>query len=169
MLVLRLVQCHFMQFKPPATLLKQLQDYCKVNGVDTVTAINQLLAKQLLIEDLDHNYLLTKYKAVADFNLMAIADWDGESLTVKPSSQWPAEYKGNNSPIASLAMGQFGLTIKAHDKIKAQDSIAKHLGLFGEFNVALGTLKKYGIILVQDLDGEWLVQGQDEPVQQQLF
>jgi hypothetical protein len=154
-----------MQFKPTQQIISQLQSYCRLNGIDTITAINQLIGKQLELETLDHDYLLAKYKSIADFNILDIAEWDGESLIIRPSSEWPDSCKGKDSPIASISMGLNGVVLKAHDKLKAQDAIAKHLGLFGDFNVAIGTLKKYGIVIVQNVEGEWEVQGQTNPIQ----
>jgi hypothetical protein len=78
-----------MQFKPTQQIISQLQSYCRLNGIDTITAINQLIGKQLEIETLDHDYLLAKYKSIADFNILDIAEWDGESLIIRPSNEWP--------------------------------------------------------------------------------
>lgn len=160
-----------MQINLSPRLLSQLQSYCEQSGVTTELAINRLLSSQLELENLNHEYLLSKYKAIADFNIADVVEWDGEMLTARPMSQWPKSCKGGNSPISSVSMSQFGIVIKAHDKLKALESIAKHLGLFGDFNIAIGTLKKYGIILKQHSEtGEWMVDGGNcDPIQQELF
>jgi phage terminase small subunit len=51
------------------------------------------------------------------------------------------------------SQGSRKITVKMHDKIKALTLLAQHLGLTGDFNCAIATLKRYGLVVWQDLDG----------------
>lgn len=177
-----------MNIKLSQPVLKLLKKYRDRLALTQDKAIAKIVSDYLqgdgrsatrVVDEIDHDYLLAKYKAIADFDPFDIMEfiesvtYDGEKevrsgqLLFKSTDEWPARTKGENSPISSMKMTRSGLVVTAHDKLKALEAMGKHLGLFGDFNVAIGTLKKYGIELAQDINGNWIIVNSN-PVQQSL-
>jgi hypothetical protein len=87
-------------------------------------------------------------------------------VVFKPLKDWPESAKAAvsmvkyNSETRGTGDNQVTTTkleFKVDDRLRALDSMAKHLGMFDNFHTALATMKTYGIELRQGEDGEWVV------------
>jgi phage terminase small subunit len=58
--------------------------------------------------------------------------------------------------ISEIRVNRYGATVRLYDKIRALEVIAKILGLTSDINIAIATLRKYGINVVQE-NGEWKI------------
>jgi phage terminase small subunit len=105
---------------------------------------------------IDADWALQRYGEIANFKIEDIVSFNGSQVIFKPMSEWTPEAKG---AVSSLKLDRNGnvVEIKTHSKLAALDSIAKHLGLFGDLNTAIATLKKYSLNLGQSPDGKWFV------------
>ena len=57
-----------------------------------------------------------------------LADWGPKGVVLRPRDEVPAD---DAAAIAEVAAGDKGTRLKLHDKQRALDSIARHLGLYG--------------------------------------
>lgn len=69
--------------------------------------------------------------------------------------------------IAIREMAQSGgkTTLKLYDKVTALQLLAKSLGLFSDFNLAIATFRKYGLAFKQEGDG-WIVEEETAMINQ---
>lgn len=143
----------------------------------------QLLAKlsiQALIQELRQSQqertqvtadsVVEKLWNIASFELNQVGNFDGEKMTFKPESDWAESARTAVSSVKqttttrTLKSGEEVRTdtieLKIEPKLPALDSLAKHLGLFGDFNAAIATLKTYGIVITRDENNEWTIESQ---------
>jgi phage terminase small subunit len=110
--------------------------------------------------------VLQQFWDIASYRIEDILDFDGEICTFKPLKNWPRSAKAAvsmvkyNSETRGTGDNQVTTTkleFKSDDRLRALDSIAKHLGMFDSFPGAISTLKTYGIELKRNPEGEWVV------------
>lgn len=109
--------------------------------------------------------VLKQYEQIALFKVSDIANYDGEQVTYKPMVEWNLGAETSVIGIKTDNMSQI-LEVKTADKMRALEALAKHLGLFCDMNSAIMTLRKYGLDLEKNTDGEWVlnnVVGESEP------
>jgi phage terminase small subunit len=108
-------------------------------SIEHRATVDRLIRDHLAIMDLPIDDLLTEVDGV----------WD-----VKPLAEWSAELKRITGFKGFNPKGQPQFVI---DKAAARDDLAKIIGAYGDFNQAIGILRKYGVELIQDEDGNWSV------------
>jgi phage terminase small subunit len=111
--------------------------------------------------------VLRQYADIIRFRIEDIMDYDGKTSKYKPMSEW-----GRSAKVAVNSIKQKTTTrtdregntheyneieFKVDDRQKALDSLGKHLGMFDNFNLAVATLKTYGIEINQADDGKWVI------------
>jgi hypothetical protein len=133
-------------------------------------AAEWLLEKSLINPpDITIDYILDKYRAIVDANVMDIVEYEDGQLHLLDKRYWPQKYLGNDSPIASIGAGQYGVAVKMLNKQSALKDLSYYMGILSDFNMALGTMRKYGINLVESEPGQWVVDKVPAPVQMDLF
>ena len=105
---------------------------------------------------IDADWAIQRYGEIANFKIDDILSFDGRQVTFKPMSEWTPDTKG---AVSSIKLDRNGnvVEIKTHSKLAALDALAKHVGLFGDLNAAMATLRSYSLNLGQSPDGKWFV------------
>lgn len=98
--------------------------------------------------------VLQQYWEIASFKVTEISEFDGNVLTYMPFDRWPDSAIKAITSIKSDSAGKI-LEAKTADKTKALEFLAKHLGLSCDLNAAILTLRRYGLNLSKNTDGEW--------------
>jgi phage terminase small subunit len=111
--------------------------------------------------------VIEKLRNIANFELNQVGEFDGKKMTFKPESEWADSARTavrsvkQTTTIRTLNNGEEVridvIELKIEPKLPALDSLAKHLGLFDNFNVAIATLKTYGIEITRDENNEWAI------------
>jgi phage terminase small subunit len=116
---------------------------------------------------LEADWVLSKYQAIADFRIEDIMDFNGVEATFKPLEEWTLAARMAVQSIKQTITEHGGvketrIEFKIEDRQRALESIGRYLGMFDGFETALRTLKSYGINMVRDEDGKWMVDNGDE-------
>ena len=72
--------------------------------------------------------VLQEFARLAFAEIGRLADWGPKGVVLRPRDEVPAD---DAAAIAEVAVGKKGTRLKLHDKQRALDSIARHLGLYG--------------------------------------
>lgn len=94
-------------------------------------AIRKAMDERVTRTQIDADRVLREFARIAFADIRSFAEWDkGKGLTVKSLDQLSDD---ETAAIAEVKDGPTGeKKIKLHDKRKALESIARHLGLFGK-------------------------------------
>jgi phage terminase small subunit len=116
---------------------------------------------------LEADWVLSRYQAIADFRIEDIMDFNGVEATFKPLEEWTLAARMAVQSIKQTITEHGGIKevrieFKIEDRQRALESIGRYLGMFDCFETALRTLKTYGINMVRDEDGKWMVDNGDE-------
>ena len=115
--------------------------------------------------DISGDAVLIRFNNIASFRLSDILDFDGNFVTYKPMSEWNEAALEAVTAIKRSPDGT--IEVKISSKQVAQDSLAKALGIYSEFNTAIGYLIQLGMIATQDEAGLYRIQ--DENYQHESF
>lgn len=124
----------------------------KVNIQDKISELKALQSDRLQV---DADWVLKKYIEIARFELRDVCTIENKKIEFKPQSQW-------NEPawtaITTIEQNNRGeIKIKAESKLPALRALGEHFGMFSDLNIALATLKTYGIPLKRDADNNWFL------------
>lgn len=87
--------------------------------------------------------IVTEYARIAFADMGALADWNARGMTIRPSNEIvPDQTAAIQEVVLTPAKdGGISIRIKLHDKIRALDSLARHLGMFEDkVNVTVPSL-----------------------------
>jgi phage terminase small subunit len=103
--------------------------------------------------------VLTELSAIAFGNISDAIDFDNDGITLRSSEQLTRETIAAIAEVTIVSNkdGIIKTSVKMHDKIQALTQLMKFLGLTSDFNSAIATLKKYGLIVSQK-DGKWTIE-----------
>lgn len=105
----------------------------------------------------DADRIVKELAAIAFANFTDIANYDNNSLTLISSEELPENIKPAIAEVTIINNDKFDKTsIKMHDKVKALNSLAAIMGMTSDFNIAIATLKKYGLVVTQE-GGKWSI------------
>ena len=97
--------------------------------------------------------MVEKLWKIANFDIRSICETKGDKLVFKSFNDW------DKSALDSLVISgkdKYGNPIvKMESRLSALDALAKYLGMYSEFNIAVACLKKYGLVLQRDDNGDW--------------
>lgn len=94
------------------------------------------------------------YQAFA--RITGVCDFSKKGLIVKDSATLPDWEVAIIQEVGQIEMGKAVKTyIKQHSKTAALKLLMQHLGLSNDFNQAIATLRKYGLIVRKKNDGTW--------------
>jgi phage terminase small subunit len=97
---------------------------------------------------------LMELSRIAFSNITDVISFDNNGISINDCHELSEDV---SRAIASVTISESGkvkkTTVKMHDKIKALTVLGQHLGLTGDFNCAIATLRRYGLIIWQDSDG----------------
>lgn len=79
--------------------------------------------------ELSQDLVVQELAKIAFANISDVASWDGAQVAVKDSESLS---KTALSAVSSVAAGQYGVTLRMHDKRAALVDLGKHLGMFKE-------------------------------------
>jgi len=100
--------------------------------------------------------ILKRFDRIASFRLTDILDFDGNFVTYKPIREWQ---EAALEAVTAIKVSPDGtIEVKVSSKQAAQDSLAKALGLYTEFNAAIGCFLQYGMKITQDQAGRYLIE-----------
>jgi len=74
--------------------------------------------------------VLEEWSKIAFMDIKEVVDWDENGITIRPSAEVDGSLIAEISQIATES--GHNLKIKMHDKMKALDSVARHLGMFND-------------------------------------
>jgi phage terminase small subunit len=141
----------------------------------------QLLAKlsiQALIQELRQSQqertqvsadsVIEKLWSIAGFELNQVGTFDGKKMIFKPESEWAESARTavrNLKQTTTTSTSRNGdeirtdvIELKIEPKLPVLDALARHLGLFDNFNAAIATLKTYGIVISRDDNNDWTIE-----------
>ncbi|MBW4449173.1 MAG: terminase small subunit [Spirirestis rafaelensis WJT71-NPBG6] len=99
-----------------------------------------------MIEQLSQQIIETLFN-IATADISDFTTCSACTLRIKDMSEIDPKKR---SAIREITQNKGKISIKLHDKTAALKMLGESLGLFGEFNLALATLRKYGIFLTLD-------------------
>ncbi|WP_373538779.1 terminase small subunit [Chamaesiphon sp.] len=104
---------------------------------------------------IDADRVLQKYWEIVDFKLSDVCHFDGAKVTFKPFSEWNDRAR---CAVTSFKENKGEITeIRAESKLPALRALGLHFGLFSDLNIAIATLKTYGINLKKDAFDNWII------------
>jgi phage terminase small subunit len=126
-----------------------------LKNLDVQAKIAQLRQNQIARTEISADLVLQEYSDIATFRIEDVVTFDGSQLSFKPMTEWTSAAR---AAVSSIELDKNGnIKIKTNSKLAALDSLAKHLGLFGDFNCAISTLRAYDLELLQTNEGKWYV------------
>lgn len=103
--------------------------------------IQELQQQQQHRTGIDADRVLNEYAKIAFSNIFDVIEIGDEGMKLKPPERMP---EGASSAIASISSSPGKLTVRFHDKLKALEALATHMGLNSDLNQAKATFKAYG-------------------------
>jgi phage terminase small subunit len=100
--------------------------------------------------------VVEKLWKIANFDIRSVCSFDGNEWQFKPLEDWDESALATMTIVGTDNRGR--PKIRAESKVAALESLAKHLGMYVDFNVALVSLRKYGLALKQDEPGVWSIE-----------
>jgi phage terminase small subunit len=90
--------------------------------------------------------------------ITGVCDFSKKGLVLKDSATLPDWEVATIQEVGQIEMGRAVKTyVKQHSKAAVLKLLMQHLGLTNDFNQAIATLRKYGLIVRQRPDGTWEV------------
>lgn len=115
--------------------------------------ISELRHSQQERTQIEAEQVVEKLWKIANFDIRSICETKGDELVFKSFNEW------DKSALDSLVISgkdKYGNPIvKMESRLSALDTLAKYLGMYSEFNIAVACLKKYGLVLQRDDKGDW--------------
>jgi phage terminase small subunit len=111
--------------------------------------------------------VLARVWEVADLKMLGdVGDIVGGEFVVKNGDGWSESTCRVIRSVKSTKITRgdaetIELTVRAPEVMPALVELMKHYGLTSDFNQAIATLKKYGLLLKQNADGAWTVEDID--------
>jgi phage terminase small subunit len=116
--------------------------------------IEELRQSQQQRTQVNADLVVEKFWKIANFDIRSVCTFDGSNWQFKPFSEWD---ESAFSVISITGVTKDGKPqIKSESKLAALDSLSKHLGLYSDFNIAIATLKTYGLNIRRDGDNWFL-------------
>ena len=84
--------------------------------------------------DVDAERVILEYARIAFADPRDVLEWDAGGVTLKDSSELSEDAV---RAVAEVSETAIGVRVKMHDKVRALDSLARHLGLFAPERVDL--------------------------------
>jgi phage terminase small subunit len=126
-----------------------------LNNPDIQAKISELRQQQIARTEINADFVLQGYSDIASFRIEDVVAFDGSQVIFKPMAEWTSAAR---AAVSSIKLDKNGnIEIKTNSKLAALDSLAKHLGLFGDFNCAISTLRQYDLELQQTKEGKWFL------------
>jgi phage terminase small subunit len=129
--------------------------------------IDELRQVQQKRTQISVDWIIEKLANIAGFELNQIGKFDGEKMTFKPESDWSkaartavSSIKQTSTTRKTKSGDEFTTSVielKIESKQSALDSLAKHYGMYDNFNIAIATLKTYGINIIRNEDNDWVI------------
>jgi len=123
---------------------------------DIQTKIIELRKDRQARTEITGDIVLKRFDRIASFRLTDILDFDGNFVTYKPISEWTEAALEAVTAIKRSPDGT--IEVKVSSKQVAQDSLAKSLGLYSDFNTAIGHLIQFGMIATQNEAGLYRIE-----------
>jgi phage terminase small subunit len=95
---------------------------------EVAEAIRQGMAAKAERLRIDTDRVLLEIARIAFADIGRLADWGPDGLTLTPKREISAD---DRAAIAELGAGSAGPRLRLHNKQRALENIARHLGLFG--------------------------------------
>jgi phage terminase small subunit len=96
---------------------------------------------------------------IATFDISTVCEDGRDMIRLKPMEKWP---EGAGKMLRISGSDKDGtLKVQSPDRTAALTKLGDYLGLFTDFNIAVGALAKYGIVLVQEPGGKWSVKAEE--------
>jgi phage terminase small subunit len=124
---------------------------------DIQARIEELRQSQQQRTEIEADWVVDRLRKIADFDIRSICTYDAASgWKFKPIDKWD---ESAFTTVTLCGVDKDGKPkLKAESKVSALETLAKYLGMFSEFNIAVSCLKKYGILLRRNNLGEWYVE-----------
>lgn len=113
------------------------------------------------------DWIIEKLANIAGFELNQVGEFDGEKMIFKPEKNWSKAARTAVSSIKQTSTTRKTkngdeyttsvIELKMESKQSALDSLAKHYGMYENFNLAISTLKTYGINIIRNEDNDWVI------------
>lgn len=102
-----------------------------LTNVDIQTQINKQIDDRAKRTEITGDAVLQELAAIGFANMLDFAHWDGRRVKLKSSSQLTRELASKVSELSETPT-RYGTSVKfkLHDKLRALEMLAKHLGLF---------------------------------------
>ena len=76
------------------------------------------------------DWMLARYKAIADFDPRDFFAWNGETVTVRPSCDLSEHQAKMITSVKQTRGANASIEVKLADKMKALEALGKHIGFF---------------------------------------
>jgi phage terminase small subunit len=100
--------------------------------------------------------VVEKLWKIANFDIRSVCTFDGNEWQFKALEDWDESAFSTMTIVGTDNRGR--PKVRSESRVTALDSLAKYLGMFVDFNLALSCLKKYGLLLRQDGEGKWNIE-----------
>ena len=110
----------------------------EVQGSRLLTNVKVQAAIQEQQKRIAHNLgvtaecIVAEYARIAFADIGALADWNSRGMTIRPATELVPDQTAAIQEVVLTPTkdGGISIRIKLHDKIRALDSLARHLGMF---------------------------------------
>jgi len=134
-----------------------------LRNIEIQQKIAEIQAERAERVKVDADRVVSELAAIAFCDITEAFRSEEGKLVLKDPATLPDSVRRAIASIAPVQIkGEIYYKISLHNKLAALESLGKYLGMFGEFNGAIATLRTYGINLKQLPDG-WVVDGGDRP------
>jgi phage terminase small subunit len=125
-----------------------------LTNVSVQAKVEELRQSQQQRTQVNADLVVDKFWKIANFDIRSVCTFDGNNWQFKPFAEWD---ESAFSVISITGVTKDGKPqIKSESKLAALDSLSKHLGLYSDFNIAIATLKTYGLNIRKDGDNWFL-------------
>ncbi len=122
--------------------------------------ISALVVGEVRVEVMDDEpitnaeWILERYRDVADFDIAAVTTFDGRELKWRPYKDWPtgASRAVMAAKVTESRNGDIVTEFRFRDSLSALDKLGQYLGIWQSFDQLVSGLKAYGIELERDGD-----------------
>lgn len=120
--------------------------------------IAELQADRTARTQIESDKVLREIARLAFAQITDVVKFNNDDLEVKDSDTLNEDIKAaiHKVTIAKDKFGAIKKSVEMHDKNKALALLMKFLGLDSDFNSAIATLKKYGLVIYQE-NGAWSI------------
>lgn len=102
--------------------------------------------------EIEADRVVNEFGSIAFGSLKGLVEINDGKISITDSSKWTPEQW---ACVKDVKKTSEGISIAMHSKISALESLGKHLGMFGDLNMTMATLDKYGIAHPKYEDGSW--------------